>query len=167
MPNGKCQIMDLVTVAEKLLFYEVVWQRIKKLKCTFRRRKNYLLNWVSEVLGKKAAYPDELKKNLLSLTLKPGDLVRVKPEKEIRRTLNRWNQLRGCGIMEEMFGYCGTTQRVLKCVTRFLDERDYLIKKCSGIVTLEGLICHGTRDFGPCDRCCYYFWREEWLEKIE
>jgi len=48
-------------------------------------------------------------------------------------------------------------------VQRFLDERDYRVKKARGIVLLEGLTCEGTRDYGPCDRNCYYFWREEWL----
>jgi hypothetical protein len=50
---------------------------------------------------------------------------------------------------------------------RFLDERDYKVKKARGIILLEGVICRGTPVFGRCDRCCYLFWREEWLEKIE
>jgi len=28
------------------------------------------------------------------------------------------------------------------------------------------LHCQGTSDYGRCDRSCFYFWREEWLEKI-
>ena len=34
------------------------------------------------------------------------------------------------------------------------------------IVILDGVICEGTKDFGICDRACFYFWRVEWLEKI-
>jgi len=98
--------------------------------------------------------------------LKPGDWVIVKSKEEIKETVNNWNQLKGCAFMEEMWPYCGTKQRVLKRVERFLDERDYLVKKCKGIVLLEGVMCQGTKDFGPCDRSCFYFWREEWLEKI-
>jgi hypothetical protein len=69
--------------------------------------------------------------------------------------------------MEEMWEYCGTTHKVLKRVEKFLDERDYLIKKCNGMVILEGVYCQGTVDFGECDRTCFIFWREEWLEKVD
>jgi hypothetical protein len=69
--------------------------------------------------------------------------------------------------MEEMRPYCGTTKRVLKRVEKFLDERDYLLKKCKGIVILDGVYCGGTNDFGSCDRTCFYFWREEWLKKMD
>jgi len=98
--------------------------------------------------------------------LNAGDLVRVRSEEQIRATLNRWGQLKGCMFMPEMLPYCGTTQRVLKRLERFVDERDYHVKRAQGIVLLEGLNCQGTSHYGRCDRCCYYFWREEWLEKI-
>jgi hypothetical protein len=93
-------------------------------------------------------------------------MVRVRSREEIQATLNRWNQLRGCTFMEEMWRHCGTIQQVYKRVDRFLDERDYLVKRCKGTVLLEGLICEGTKNFGPCDRSCFYFWKEEWLEKL-
>jgi hypothetical protein len=95
-----------------------------------------------------------------------GDLVRIKSADAVRATLTNWNCLKGCTFVEEMWPYCGTTQRVMKRVQRFLDERDYHIKKTSGMVVLEGLICSGSVDFGRCDRCCFFFWREEWLERI-
>lgn len=98
--------------------------------------------------------------------LKPGTKVRVRSQEEIAVTLNEWNQLKRCAFMEEMWPYCGTTQTVFKRVGQFLDERDYLIKKCRGTVILDGVYCEGTRDFGPCDRSCFFFWREEWLEPI-
>lgn len=95
-----------------------------------------------------------------------GDLVRVKTEKEIKSTLNHKGYLKGCGFMEEMYEYCGTTQHVLKPVERFVDERDLRIRKAKGLVLLDGVVCYGTENLGRCDRNCYYFWREEWLEKI-
>ena len=69
--------------------------------------------------------------------------------------------------MPEMDQYCGTTQRVLKPLERFVDERDLRVKTSRGIVLLDGVVCQGTADFGRCDRCCVMFWREEWLEKID
>ena len=101
-----------------------------------------------------------------SPVLKPGDWVRVRSREEIQSTLNSWKELKGCAFLEEMWQYCGTTQRVLQSMQRFLDERDYKVKKCNGIILLEGVLCHGTPVFGRCDRCCHLFWREEWLEIV-
>lgn len=102
-----------------------------------------------------------------SQRLNAGDLVRVRSRKEIQATLDRWRSLKGCGFLDEMAGYCGTNQRVLKRVERFIDERDYRLKKASGIVLLDGLLCSGTGTTGRCDRACFFFWREEWLEKLD
>jgi len=98
-------------------------------------------------------------------TLKAGDLVRVRSLQEIQATLNPWGELRGCSFMEGMAPFCGTTQRVCKCVERFMDERNYQMRKARGIVLLEGVFCEGTDALGRCDRSCLFFWREEWLEK--
>jgi hypothetical protein len=87
--------------------------------------------------------------------------------KEIEATLNHWGQLRGCSFMPEMGVYCGTTQRVLKPMNRFVDERDLRVKKSKGIILLEGVMCQGTADFGSCDRSCLVFGRQEWLKKID
>jgi hypothetical protein len=167
MTDKKCQLIDLAELSHRLMFYEVFLQRIKKLKCTFRRRKNYLANWIEETRRKNEFQAIDVGMQKPTLMLTPGDMVRVKSKEEIRKTLDRWDQLKGCGMMDDMWSYCGTRQRILKCVTKFLDERDYLMKKCNGLVTIEGAICHGAKDFGPCDRCCHYFWRVEWLEKIQ
>lgn len=104
----------------------------------------------------------------ISSTLQAGDLARVRSREEIRATLNRWGQLKGCTFLgPEMSPYCGTVQRVFKSVERFVDERDYRVKKTSGIILLEGVHCQGTSDYGRCDRSCFFFWREEWLEKVD
>ena len=99
--------------------------------------------------------------------LASGCMVRVRPEEEIGATLNAWSELKGCMFMDAQRQYCGTTQRVLKLVERFVDERDYRVKKAKGLVLLEGLFCEGTPDYGRCDRACHYFWREEWLERLD
>lgn len=99
--------------------------------------------------------------------LQAGDRVRVKSRPEIQATLNRWKELKGCAFLEEMGQYCGTEQVVLQPLERFLDERDYKVKKARGLVLLQGVICRGTPVFGRCDRACHLFWREEWLELLE
>jgi len=100
------------------------------------------------------------------LPLVDGDLVRVRSSEEILSTLDPFKELKGCAFLPNMEEFCETEQRVLKAMRSFLDERDYKVKKVRGLVLLENVICHGTPAFGTCDRCCFFFWREEWLEKI-
>lgn len=95
-----------------------------------------------------------------------GDLVRVRTREEILSTLDPFKELKGCAFLADMYKYCGTQQRVLRSMRYFMDERDYKLKKARGVILLENVICNGTPAFGECDRCCYLFWREEWLEKI-
>lgn len=163
----RCQITTLPYMSEKLSLFQTAWQRVKKLRCTFGRRISYLKNFKAKPQREDGRRPAYSKTPASPMILKPGDLVRVRTEKEIRKTLNRWNQLKGCGIMDDMWKYCGTEQRVFKIVKQFLDERDYLVKKCNGIVILQDVLCEGTKWFGRCDRSCYYFWREEWIERVD
>jgi hypothetical protein len=151
-------------MAEPLSAGEVLWQKRNRLRRILKRRKNYVLN-TFQGKGKKPEMMARAK--LPSEKLQAGDFVRVRSKEEIESTLDKWNQLKRCSFMEEMWPYCGTEQRVVKRVQKFLDERDYLLKKCNGIVILENVFCEGTKDFGGCDRTCFFFWREEWLEKLE
>lgn len=93
--------------------------------------------------------------------------MRVRSREEIQASLDGSGQLCGYAFMDGMWQYCGTRRRVYKRVNQFLDERDYRMKKLERTVLLEGAICEGTEKYGPCDRACYYFWREEWLEKLD
>jgi hypothetical protein len=157
-----CQITFLNELADPLGLPHVLWQRRNRLRRIVKRRSNYMIHFCSD-------RPDTKKREnpVNTATLKSGDQVRIKTREEVKGTLDCWNQLKGCAFVEEMWPYCGTTQKVFKPVEKFLDERDYLMKKCQGIFILDGLMCQGTKDFGKCDRSCYYFWRQEWLEKIE
>jgi hypothetical protein len=95
------------------------------------------------------------------------DLVRVRPLREVEATLDGNRQLRGCTFLPEMAEYCGTTQRILNRMDRFVDERDLRVKKSNGIVLLEGVLCRGASESVSCDRYCHLLWREEWLEKTD
>ena len=98
--------------------------------------------------------------------LKAGDMVRVRTMEEIEATLDRNGKTKGCGFMKAQREYCGTVQSVFKSMERFVEERDFKVKKCKGLVLLEGVMCEGNEIYGRCDRSCLIFWREEWLEKI-
>jgi hypothetical protein len=159
-----CQIMSLSRFTGHLGRPGVVIQRIRKLRRSIKRRVTFLWNVTGRRItlkGHRVASIEE------SCRFSPGQEVVVRSRAEIQATLNDWNALKGCGFMEEMWQYCGTRQRVLKRVERFMDERDYLIRKARGIVLLESVLCGGTIDFGRCDRSCYFFWRDEWLKKAD
>jgi hypothetical protein len=132
----------------------------------FKNFTNDLINRFRAMTGR-GTKPGTPRAKTRSSGLEPGDWVRVRSLAEIEATLNNWRQLRGCTFMPEMAVYCGTTQRVLKPMNRFVDERDLRVKKSSGIILLEGVMCQGTAEFGSCDRSCFCFWREEWLEKVD
>jgi hypothetical protein len=132
----------------------------------FKKRTNDLMNWIGRTSGK-PELPLVQVASGSTLRLQAGDVVRIRPRQDIDATLNHWRQLRGCTFMPEMDAYCGTVQKVLKPMERFVDERDLTVKTAKGIVLLEGVYCKGTADFGRCDRSCVLFWREEWLEKID
>jgi hypothetical protein len=166
----ECQIPNLPTISTGPVYNEPLPAKIR-FKRKFAKIWNYILKpqvrksmktldlWTGKAAPEIPCTP--------STALKEGDLVRVKPREEIEPSLDRWKELKGCAFLEYMWQYCGTSHRVLKVMERFLDEKDYKVKKCKGIVLLDGVICHGTPAFGRCDRCCHLFWRVEWLEKID
>ncbi|HHX42876.1 MAG TPA: hypothetical protein GX714_02645 [Chloroflexi bacterium] len=145
----------------KLVLHRVVGPSRER---TLKQRTNDLMNWVGRHTGRgtKPAVTSHGRPQ----RLQAGDVVRVRSEEEIAATLNHWRQLRGCTFMPEMRAYCGTRQRVYRVMERFVDERDLRSKRTRGIVLLEGVMCQGTAVFGRCDRSCFLFWREEWLEKV-
>ena len=107
-------------------------------------------------------------KNIKNINLQAGDTVKIKSKAEILKTLDKNNRLKGCYFMNEMWQYCGTIQKVLKRVDYFYDECKSIMRKTHKIVLLDNLQCSGDLGYrNKCDRNCYFFWREEWLEKIE
>lgn len=99
--------------------------------------------------------------------LEAGDWVQVRSSEEIEATLGHSRKLRGCSFAADMRRFCDTRQQVLTHVRRFVDERDLSIVNTTGLVLLKDAICTGTPAYGHCDRSCFFFWREEWLEKVE
>jgi hypothetical protein len=167
-PNAtsKCQLYFYKEVADPISTLEIIWQFRNRLKSFSKRRLRYLRYYLRKLIGKDH---QDINRNAASLQthLIPGDRVRVKSQQEIQALLNPWQEQNGCAFMEEMWIYCGTEQVVKKRVEKFLDEATLRMHTSKGLILLEDLFCEGTIDFGRCDRSCYYFWREEWLEKLE
>jgi hypothetical protein len=65
--------------------------------------------------------------------------------------------------------YCGRELTVKRKVRTIFDERHGRMVRLRRTYLLEGAICdsRGLGDREGCDRCCYYFWRRIWLERVE
>jgi len=100
-----------------------------------------------------------------TLGLKPGEWVRVKSEAEILATLDGSGKTRGMLFMPQMKQYCGRTFRVYKRVENIIFEESHTRRRLKDTVLLEGLICDG-EGYG-CDRSCFFFWREDWLTRVD
>jgi hypothetical protein len=176
MASHECQSMQIQRIAhgKANLPPLTVYQR---LKLELRRKLSpERYRWLKRTIDRFSSLVDQRNADGKSKSpavssglpsLQAGDRVKVKSAVEVEATLDRWKEYKGCGFMDDMWEFCDTEQCVLKPVRRFVDERDYQVKNVKGIVLLEGLNCKGTPIFGRCDRNCHYFWREEWLEKID
>lgn len=138
------------------------WNRIVKPTVT---RSIHLFQFVKSGINDKEKLTPQTKQYSL-MNFQPGDRVRVRTKEEILPTLDFERKFHGCTFLDCMWQFCGTTQVIYKPMVRFLDERDFKFKKTRGIVLLEGVFCDGILEFGHCDRSCFLFWREEWLEKL-
>jgi hypothetical protein len=98
-----------------------------------------------------------------------GELVRVKSLDDIRSTLDTSGRTGGCKFTKPMVRYCEREFRIARRMTKFFDEAQWKMVKCKKLLLLDGSYCDGSG--GPstqgCDRMCFVFWREEWLEPVE
>jgi hypothetical protein len=104
-----------------------------------------------------------------SLDLRPGEFVRIKPYREILRTLNTENKNRGLFFDAEMVPYCGGKYRVLQRVTRIIDEKTGAMQEFkTPCFILDSVICQSRYSYCRmfCPRSIYSYWREIWLERI-
>jgi hypothetical protein len=104
-----------------------------------------------------------------TLNLQSGELVRIKSHVEILKTLNVNSLNRGLYWDAEEVPYCGGTYRVLKRVTKMIDEKTGKMQEMkTPCVILDSVICESRysecRLF--CPRSIYSYWREIWLERV-
>ena len=102
------------------------------------------------------------------LDLQVGEAVRVRSYEEILATCDHENKNRGLRFDPEMVPYCDGTYRVLKRITRIIDEvtgRMQVLR--NACIVLDGVVCRARysdcRLF--CPRSIYPYWREIWLER--
>lgn len=157
-----CQLMHIESMVEELSFLERCWQfRKRAVRGVYNRFNRLLFRIRSLVLKSRKTFDIPV-----SLNLQPGDWVKVRSQKEILSTLNERNNFQGCLFIDEMKALCGKQFKVMKNVRSIFDERKIRMVKCKNMVILEDAFCQGSWPFNNCDRSCYYFWKEIWLEKI-
>lgn len=103
-----------------------------------------------------------------ALSLQPGELVRIKSHADILKTLDTACRNRGLYWDAEEVPYCGGTYRVLKRVTKIIDEKTGRMQEMKiPCVILDSVVCQARysecRLF--CPRSIYPYWREIWLER--
>ena len=96
-----------------------------------------------------------------------GEIVRVKSFEELSRHLDEHNRTEGLTFMPGMKELCGREFKVLKRVRSIFDERAWRMLRIKHTYILDGAICdsRGLYEREGCDRCCFYFWKDVWLEK--
>jgi hypothetical protein len=102
------------------------------------------------------------------LDLRPGELVQVRPKREIAQALDENGRNRGLAFDWEMLPHCGRTYRVLDRVERFIDENTgTMVELKNDCLALEGVVCTGDLSDGRwfCPRAIYPWWREAWLRR--
>jgi hypothetical protein len=104
-----------------------------------------------------------------TLNLQAGELVRVKPHKEILKTITTDSKNRGMFWDAELVPFCGKTYRVLKRVIRLINEQTgEMMEMKNPCIILDAVTCQARysncRMF--CPRSIYPYWREIWLERV-
>ena len=100
-------------------------------------------------------------------TLRSGDIVEVRSEEEILRTLDADGKLDGLPFMPEMLSFCGQRYRVRARAHKACDTIDWQqFRRMESAVHLEDLRCDGSAH-GGCQAGCLLFWKEAWLRPVD
>ena len=99
--------------------------------------------------------------------LRAGDIVEVRSEEEILRTLDADGKLDGLPFMPEMLGFCGRRFPVRARAHKACDTIDWQqFRRMESAVHLGELRCDGSAH-GGCQAGCLLFWKEAWLRPVD
>jgi hypothetical protein len=102
-----------------------------------------------------------------ALDLRVGELVEVRSEHEILRTLDENGELENLPFMPEMLQFCGQQFRVGKLALKLCDTINWTgMYRMQHAVHLEGVRCDG-QAHGGCQAGCLVYWKEAWLKRVE
>jgi len=105
-----------------------------------------------------------------TLNLQPGELVRVKSHAQILETIDTRNRNRGLFWDAEEVPYCGGVYRVLRRVTKIVNEKTgKMLEMKNPCIVLDSVVCQSR--FSACRMFCprsiHSYWREVWLERVD
>jgi hypothetical protein len=101
-----------------------------------------------------------------ALHLRPGEMVVVRSEAEIRATIDADGRLDGLPFMPEMLAHCGRTFRVFRRADKTCDTFGSTgMRRLHDTVHLEMLRCDGSAH-GGCQAECLVYWKEAWLARV-
>jgi hypothetical protein len=102
-----------------------------------------------------------------SSSLRVGDVVEVRSEEEILRTLDEGGKLDALPFMPEMLRFCGKRFRVSSRAHKACDTIEWKqLRRMEGAVHLEDLRCDGSAHSG-CQAGCLLYWKEAWLKRVD
>jgi hypothetical protein len=101
------------------------------------------------------------------LSLRPGELVEVRSEEEILRTLDSNGTLESMPFMPEMLRFCGKQFRVYRRADKACDTIEWQkhLRRMENSVHLDDLRCDGAAH-GGCQAGCLIYWKEAWLKRV-
>jgi hypothetical protein len=101
------------------------------------------------------------------LNLRPGELVEVRSEEEVLRTLDADGRYDALPFMPEMSEFCGRQFRVYKRADKACDTIEWkTLRRMQNAVHLEELRCDGAAH-GGCQAGCLIYWKEAWLRRVD
>jgi hypothetical protein len=99
------------------------------------------------------------------MTLHAGDLVEVRSEEEILRSLDVNGRLEQLPFMPQMFNYCGKRFKVFKRAHKTCDTVNPVAgRRMHNAVHLD-IRCDG-KAYAGCQAGCLIFWKEAWLKPV-
>ena len=99
------------------------------------------------------------------MTLNAGDVVEVRSEAEILRSLDANGRLEELPFMPQMFEYCGKRFKVFKRAHKTCDTVNPVAgRRMHDAVHLD-IRCDG-RAYAGCQAGCLIFWKEAWLKPV-
>jgi len=169
--SGNVSLGRLLAGAVYVCYYNLTLSR----RDTIGRVPRWLYDKFQSLIGgvpyprRKGAIPPGQPTPIANLNLQPGELVRVKPYKEILKTLEGYKN-RGMYFDAEMVPYCGGVYRVKTRIERFINERTGKMSSLkTPAVMLEGVWCQSRYSYCRmhCPRSIHSWWREIWLERVD
>lgn len=183
--SERCQLQAMPGAGREEVWLEKLHTRFRKVVGYVSRRvrkalanPSLVIDKISRCLRDRSGKPteeatsaDETRVTPTVLGLSPGERVRVKSFEGIRQTLDAAGRCGGLSFMPSvMTKFCGGTYTVQKRINRFFDERRWRFFRLRDVVILNSVFCEspvdGEEDWAGCDRTCFLFWKEAWLERI-